>query len=150
MFGQIVFTSISLLIILFSYPVMHKNDQSFCYLKCNLCFCVICSTYPKFYFGHGWINFKPYKLLNYFEPENCWKPNKVIFNFHTMCDMKDMLFYRLKEWSLNYLFYLPSWRQLLVRLLPKLFFFLSFCSVGPSISPVWGNVDPRFVTIFGR
>ena len=42
--------------------------------------------------------------------KNVEKPNKVIFNFDTMFDMKDMLFlsYRLTESSLNYLLHLPS------------------------------------------
>ena len=27
--------------------------------------------------------------------------------------------------------------------------YLFLCSVGPSISPIWGNVEPHFVIIFG-
>ena len=74
---------------------------------------------------------------------------KSFLTFIQMLDMKDMLFlsYKLKEWSLNYLLHLPIRRHLLVCLLPKLFF-LSFCSMGPGISSVWGNVDPRFVIHF--
>ena len=34
------------------------------FLLFKMWFCVTCSTYPKFYFGHGWINFKPYEFIH--------------------------------------------------------------------------------------
>ena len=43
------------------------------------------------------INDKIILNLRTIELRTLKKPNKVIFNFHIMCDMKDMLFYRLKE-----------------------------------------------------
>ena len=64
------FFIISLLTTLSSYPIMHVNYQmtnfivNQSYYKCDLCLHVICSTCPKFYFGHGWINFKPYELID--------------------------------------------------------------------------------------
>ena len=68
-----------------------------------------------------------------------------------MFDMKYMLFWknRPKDWSLNHLLHLPSRRKLLAQLA---FFlsYLSFCSVGPGIYLVWGNVDPIFAITFGR
>ena len=65
-----VFLIILLLTTLSSYPIIHVNYQmtnfivNQSYWKCDLCLHVIRSTCPKFYFGHGWINFKPYELTH--------------------------------------------------------------------------------------
>ena len=39
-------------------------NQGYYHCKCDLCLCFIRSTCPKFYFGDGWTNYKPYEFIH--------------------------------------------------------------------------------------
>ena len=99
-----IFLIISLLATLSSYPVMHVNyqmtnfivNQSYC--KCDLCLHVIRSTSPKFYFGHGWINFKPYELTHL-----CICPLLAHISKFTMMVWSDIFLF--SQWDLAFLWF---------------------------------------------